>query len=87
MRATVCFSIEHARPRVAYVKKSNDITISCFARNIRDFKIQRRDGNENAKKKKEKNNRFNKQITTLHLHHTFLYISLPFLHDLRPENA
>ena len=34
----------------AYVKTSNAITSSCFAGNIRDFKIQRRDGNENVKR-------------------------------------
>ena len=28
-----------------------------------------------------KSNGFNKQTTTLHAHHTFLYNSLPFLHD------
>ena len=51
MRATVCFSIEHGNSRDAYVKTSNAITSSCFAGNIRDFKIQRRDGNENVKRK------------------------------------
>ena len=44
-----------ARPRVAYVKTSNDSTSSCFAGNIRNFKIQRPDGNENVKKTKNKN--------------------------------
>ena len=33
------------------------------------------DGNENGKK----NNRF--KLTPLHVHHAFLYISLPSLHD------
>ena len=33
LRAIVCFFIEHARPRDAYVKTSNDITFVCFARN------------------------------------------------------
>ena len=50
MRATVCFSIEHAQSRDAYVKTSNAITSSCFAGNVRDFKIQRSDGNENVKR-------------------------------------
>ena len=50
LRATVCFSIEHARPRDAYVKKSNGITSSCFAGNIGDLNIQRQDGNENVPK-------------------------------------
>ena len=37
------------------------------------------DGNENGKK----SNRFTQisKTTTLHVHHAFLYISLPFLHD------
>ena len=50
LRATVCFSIAHACPRDVYVKTSNDITCSCFAGNIRDFKIQRLEGNENVRK-------------------------------------
>ena len=37
---------------------------------IRDLKIKWRDGNETVLK----------QLTTLHVHHAFLYISLPFLH-------
>ena len=52
----VCFSIKQACPRDAYIKTLNDITFSCFARNI-------------------------SKTTTLHMHHTFLYISLLFLHD------
>ena len=55
-QATVCFSIKQACPRHAYIKTSNDITFSCFARNI-------------------------SKTTTLHMHHTFLYISLLFLHE------
>ena len=50
LRATICFSIAHACPRDVYVKTSNDITCSCFAGNIRDFKIQRLEGNENVRK-------------------------------------
>ena len=50
LRATVCFSITHACPRDVYVKTSNDISCSCFAGNIRDFKIQRLEGNENVRK-------------------------------------
>ena len=51
LRATVNFSIEHARPREAYVKMSlvSEETLG---------NIQRQEGNENAKKK---NNRFDKQ--------------------------
>ena len=40
----------------------------------RDFKIQRSDGNENIRK-----GLISKTITS-HVHRTFLYISLPFLH-------
>ena len=39
LRVTDCSSIEHACPRVAYVKTSNDITSSFLAGNIRDFRI------------------------------------------------
>ena len=35
-------------------------------------------GNENVKKTKK---RFDKQTTTSHVHHTFLYIPFPFFHD------
>ena len=34
LRATVCFSVEHACPRDTYVKTSNGNTSSCFAGNI-----------------------------------------------------
>ena len=45
---------------------------------IGDFKIRRRDGNENVKKQQVN---FISKTTTFHVHHSFLYISLPFLHD------
>ena len=45
---------------------------------IGDFKIRRRDGNENVKKQQVN---FISETTTFHVHHSFLYISLPFLHD------
>ena len=48
LRAPVCFFIEHVRSHDAYVKTYNDITSSCFARNIKDSKIRRCDDNENA---------------------------------------
>lgn len=48
LRAPVCFFIEHVRSHDAYVKTYNDITSSCFARDIKDSKIQRCDDNENA---------------------------------------
>ena len=34
LRATICFSIKQACPHDAYIKTSNDITFSCFTRNI-----------------------------------------------------
>ena len=43
----------------------------------KDFKIQRRDGNENVKKAIVLIN----ETTTLHVHHTFLSISLRLLQD------
>ena len=53
-----------------------------------DFKIQRRDRNGYLKKDKTKKqtNRTKttgliSKTTTLHVHHTFLYNSSPFLHD------
>ena len=52
---------------------------------IRDLKIQHRDGNENVKKI----TRLISKTITLHVHHTYLYISLPFLHDydMKPHFA
>ena len=46
----------------------------------RDFTIRRRDRNENVKTNKQTIGLEGK-TTTLQVHHTFLYISLPFLHD------
>ena len=43
----------------------------------RDFKIQRR----GRQRERKKNNRLNRQKTTSQMHHTFLYIYFPFLHD------
>ena len=67
---TLCFAIDHEYVHScdAYVKMSNDITFSCFARNIW------LNGNKNVKKD------LISKTTTLQVHHTFLYISLPFLH-------
>ena len=39
------------------------------------------DGNENVKKKNKKTIGFISKTTTLHVHHTFLDISFPFLRD------
>ena len=44
---------------------------------IREFKMPLRRRNENVKKQLVKISK----ITTLHVHHVFLYISLPSLHD------
>ena len=46
----------------------------------RDFTIRRRDRNENVKTNKQTIGLEGK-TTTLQVHHTFLYISLPFLND------
>ena len=50
----------------------------------RDFTIRRRDRNENVKRNKQTNKQtigLEGKTTTFHVHHTFLCISLPFLHD------
>ena len=46
----------------------------------RDFTIRRRDRNENVKTNKQTIGLEGK-TTTLQVRHTFLYKSLPFLHD------
>ena len=48
-------------------------------KNIRDFKIQRRGRQRERQKKKAKG--LISKTTTSHVHHTFLNISFPFLHD------
>ena len=54
---------------------------------IRDFiKIQRR-GRQRERQKKKKTIGFISKTTTLHVHHAFLYISLPVFARLRRENA
>ena len=59
LRATVCFSIEHARPRDDF-----------------EYPTTRR------QRERSQNNRFNiSKTTTLHVHHAFLCISLPFSND------
>ena len=45
--------------------------------NNRDFKIKRRGQQRERQKKKG----LKSKTTTSHVHHTFLYISFPFLHD------
>ena len=44
---------------------------------IRDFKIQRR----GRQRERQKTIGLINKTTTSHVHHTFLYISFPFLHD------
>ena len=43
------------------------------------------DGNENVKKKKKEKRKKEKKNTS-HVYHTFLYISLPLLHDYDAKN-
>ena len=50
---------------------------------IREFKIQRR----GRQRERQKIIGLISETTTSHVHYTFLYISFPFLHDLRRENA
>ena len=71
-------SIEHARPCDTFVKMSNGITSSCFAGNTRALNIQQQDGNENI----NETIGLISKTTTLHLHHAFLGISLPFLYEI-----
>ena len=52
--------------------------------NNRDFKIQRR-GRQRGRKKKTI--RFISKTRTLHMHHAFLYTSLPVFARPRRENA
>ena len=78
LRATVCFSIEHACPRDTCVKWQH---LLLFRRkhfgNIRNLNIQRQDDNENVNKTVG----LISKTTTLQVHHPFLSISLPFLYD------
>ena len=52
---------------------------------MRDFKIQRR-GRQRERQKKQTKGLISK-TTTLHVHHAFLYISLPVFARLQRENA
>ena len=75
-----CISIHHSiKPAPAKPYDWSILTLDVNHVN-RDLKIQRNDSNESVKEKKQnqKSNRFNEQTTTLHVHHTFLCISLPF---------
>ena len=51
---------------------------------IRDFKIQQLDGSKNFKKKKKIG--LISETKTLLMHHTFLYISLLFLYNVKLTN-
>ena len=55
-----------------------------FTANIGTLRSNDADGNENVKKKTMG---FISKTTTLHVHHAFLYISLPVFARLRRENA
>ena len=80
-----CISIHHSiKPAPAKPYDWSILTLDVTHVN-RDFKIQRNDSNESVKEKKQnqKSNRFNEQTTTLHVHHTFLCISLPFSRFMR----
>ena len=76
-----CISIHHSITPTPSIPYDWSILTLDVNHVNRDFKIQRNDSNESVKEKKKQNqksNRFNEQTTTLHVHHTFLCISLPF---------
>ena len=67
-------------------KRKNSWPRSCPPESSRtDFEIQRRNRYENVKKKETWG--FVSKRTTLHVRHAFLYIFLPFLHDLDVKMA
>ena len=70
-------SVNIARP-ISFLSLLLASTSSLLKPLIGDFKIRRRDGNENVKKQQVN---FISKTTTFHVHQSFLYISLPFLHD------
>ena len=78
--ATVCFSIEKACPRDAYDKTLNVqmASLPLVSQETLGTYIQRQDAKENVIKTKVL---ILSKTTTLHVHHAFLCISLPFLHD------
>ena len=55
-------------------QKARFLCVKCI---IRDFKIQRR----GRQRERQKTIGLISKTTTSHVHHTFLYISFPFLHD------
>ena len=70
--------IKFERTQVPFFRRFHDRRRSLISL-IRDFKIQQRDGNENDKKKTIIA-LISKRVT-LHVRHTFSYISLPFSYD------
>ena len=84
-RATVCFSIEHARPRDAYVKwcmrslplDSQETLTTLDPTTRRQRKIFKK---QNKQANKQTIGLINK-TKTLHEHHTFYCIFFPFGHD------
>ena len=68
--------------RKAITITSKHRTTIFFSHYNRDFKIQRR----GRQGERQKTIGFRSK-TTLHVHHTFLYISLPVFARLRRENA
>ena len=69
----ISFSIKHSHSLDAYVKASSNITSCWFTESLRDLKCNGR--------KTVKQTASMSKTTTLHMHHTLLYISLPFLHN------
>ena len=78
------FWIAFARPHENAIVTDNNTTLSVHAHimvslSVTLFFSKAGDGNENGKKKKKKV--YIRKTTTLHVQHTFLYISMPSLHD------
>ena len=68
-------------------KERKKIPITTLSyKTIRTLRSNDADGNENVKKKKKKKG-FISKTTTWHVHHAFLYISLPVFARLRREHA
>ena len=74
LRATVCLSIEHGRPRDAYIEWHHFLF---FAGNIRELNIQQQDGNENINETVG----LISKTTTLYVYHALLCIFLPILYE------
>ena len=70
--------IKFERTQVPFFRRFHDRRLSLISL-MRDFKIQQRDGNEQDKKKTIIAS-ISKKVT-LHVRHTFSYISLPFSYD------